>query len=692
MKKSLLLLSVLLFAIGVYAQDKVIIAHKMQRYIGDVTELDRTLYFNFHSNDNTDPDIVAFKNEYGITYGRGFWGAFSTAKQKTGSVGVYPSYTSGTTDNTVRSVRKFIATEHPENVARWDVPVQDAANWAVEYYLDYIQDNDRPEFFEPMNEPFVHAGDAVFAEQQPNDQLMRERMADWFGAIGEKFHSTPELANMKVVGYSSAWPSMELWDFGHWNTRMKMFMDRAGEHIDAFATHLYDGINITGADSKRSGSNSEAILDLIETYSFTKWGVIKPHAITEFGGIEKGYGDAYSDVKSIQTVKSLNHILFNLLERQNNLAVSIPFIGDKAKWHLTAQYNYQPYGSVLWRPEVMGVPVDANTKWVFTPRIYFFDLWKDVQGKRVYYQCENPDIQTQAYVKDNKLYVALSNLDDVDRDLSMEFFDGLDGFASVRVKRLKIWGDQDPQYTDETFDTALQQISLIPDETVVLEYTFNNAIEFVNKATSTKYYTSQHLNPISGKQTFNFNGVTGIANGGKAYLRMSIGRKHDKSKRPSVYVNGTKIPAPNNWAGYDQANRDDFFGMINIPVPIQYISENNVVEIEFPDNSGRISSVILQVEAFENPSDVSIGKGQEYGVKVYPAQVKDGWLKVILEQPNVFSNAQLVNMSGEIVKQYNLSLSQTEYLFDGIQVPRGVYILQLTGKNALFTQKIFISK
>ena len=27
-------------------------------------------------------------------------------------------------------------------------------------------------------------------------------------------------------------------------------------------------------------SNMEAILDLIETYSYVKWGIIKPHAIT----------------------------------------------------------------------------------------------------------------------------------------------------------------------------------------------------------------------------------------------------------------------------------------------------------------------------------------------------------------------------------------------------------------------------
>ena len=69
---------------------------------------------------------------------------------------------------------------------------------------------------------------------------------------------------------------------------MKLFMDEAGQDMDVFSTHLYDGINQIGQDTKRSGSNMEAILDLIETYSYVKWGIIKPHAITEFGGIENG--------------------------------------------------------------------------------------------------------------------------------------------------------------------------------------------------------------------------------------------------------------------------------------------------------------------------------------------------------------------------------------------------------------------
>ena len=63
---------------------------------------------------------------------------------------------------------------------------------------------------------------------------------------------------------------------------MKMFIGRAGEYMDAFSVHLYDGINVTGTDSKRSGSNSEAVLDMIEAYTSVRFGSPKPLAPDRF--------------------------------------------------------------------------------------------------------------------------------------------------------------------------------------------------------------------------------------------------------------------------------------------------------------------------------------------------------------------------------------------------------------------------
>ena len=80
---------------------------------------------------------------------------------------------------------------------------------------------------------------------------------------------------------------------------------------------------------------------------------------------------------------------------------------------------------------------------------------------------------------------------------------------------------------------------------------------------------------------------------------MSIGRAHNKSKQPQVSLNGTLLAVPTNWKGYDQLNRDNFFGMIEIKFPIELLQTNNNLSVTFPDGGGHLSSVIIVTETYE---------------------------------------------------------------------------------------------
>ncbi len=581
-------------SLGATAPVSVTVDLETQRYLGDVSELDRDKYFTFHSGAATDSQISEFRSEYDVEFGRQFWGPLPYAKNQTGQVGVYPTLTPST-DQSVRPVTQMVQTGHPRDAIRYDTDVQAAADWATTYYTTVV--NEVPEFYEPINEPFVHAGDSEFADA-PSTEAMRLKMAELYAAIGQAVDETPALANMNVVGYSSAWPSMELWDFGHWDSRQKMFMDVAGEYMDAFSVHLYDGINVTGQNSRRSGSNSEAILDLVETYSYAKWGVVKPHALTEYGGIEQGYGDTYSDIRSAQSLRSINHLLFNFLEREDDVLISIPFITDKSTWFLNAANNYEPYGPALWRP----TGPDGTGPFEYTWRIHFFDLWKDVQGERGVIKTSDPDVQAQLFIDGSTAYVAVNNLADNTQMLDLEFLSGLAGLQSVEIREMEIPADASlqPVYTETTQVTAPESVTLDTGGTAVLVYNFDAPIEFNKSVQSEKYYTGKHLQPIVANQaiTFDFDGVQ-TASEGEGVLRMSIGRKHDRSKAPVVTVNGTNVDVPVDWKGYDQANRDDFFGMIEIPVPIELLAANNTVSVTFPDSGGRVSSMILNVESVD---------------------------------------------------------------------------------------------
>ena len=579
---------------GLNAQVSVVLVEpSAQKFIGHISELDRTKYFTIHAPGSS-PLLESFYKEYNVEQsGRGFYGPGIDAKKLMGEVGVYPK-SKNKNDENLKPVNRYVATEHPRNLYKEGIDLEAVSDWAVEYFKN-VKENNRPLWYEPMNEPFVHAKD--FYEEKDWDPVaelrVKTEMSKLFRALAKKIHADPSLKNIKVMGYGAAWPSFELKDFKNWETNMGLFLDIAGDELDAISYHLYDGVNQVGQENKRSGSNNEAIMDLIETYSHQRWGFIKPHAITEYGGIEVS---EFSLIRNMQSIRSQNAMIFGLLDREDRLEISIPFTTDNAKWHINKANNYLPYKAVLWRAENMGVPKNQITGWVYTNRIQFYELWKGVKGKRVFVSTSNPDIQVQAFLDEKKLFVALNNLDDNAQQVALDIESIKSNIIDLLVKSLTIYKEDFPLYYEKTVSSIPEVFSIDPAETIVLEFNLKNSITFKNQIKSKRYYSSNYLVPIEADNelVFEFNDVAlGV---GFAKLSMSIGRGHDLSKTPEVFVNGSKVEVPLNWKGYDQANRKKFFGAIEIPVPIELIKQNNSVRVTFPDTGGHLSSLILDVE------------------------------------------------------------------------------------------------
>jgi hypothetical protein len=298
----------------------------------------------------------------------------------------------------------------------------------------------------------------------------------------------------------------------------------------------------------------------------------------------------------MQSIRAQNGMIFGLMDREDRLEISIPFNTDEAKWHITEKNNYLPYKAVLWRPENMGVPKKEITGWVYTNRIHFYDLWKDVKGTRIHVSTDNPDIQVQAFTQDKNLYVALNNLAEEPQKLDFHL-DGVENSVqSIYVKSLTVFEDDLPRYYETTVPSIPSEFFLDTAETIVLAYTLKKPLSFTKKITDVRHYSKKFLVPIEAhkKITYVFNKVNSAVI--EASLAMSIGRTHDLSKRPLIKMNGINIPVPFNWKGYDQANRKKFFGAIDIPIPIELIQENNNVDISFPDSGGHLSTLILDVK------------------------------------------------------------------------------------------------
>jgi hypothetical protein len=608
-------------------ENTVTVNPEVQKFIGDVSELDRGKYFLLHANGN-DPQLRKFYEDYNVERtGRGFKGPGKEAKNITGRVGVYPEVTDKKTD--IKLVNGYVTTEHPKDVYKEGVDIEGFSDWTVQYFKG-LNESDMPSWYEPMNEPFVHAPE--FYDEPGWDPVaalrVKREMCELYKALGEKINAEPALSHMRVIGFASAWPHYEQNDFRNWEVNMKLFMDIAGEHMDAISYHLYSSVTKDGHDYRRAGSNNDAMMDLIETYSFFKWGAIKPHAVTEYGGLE---GKEFSLVKNAQSVRSQNAMIFGLFDRQDRLEFAIPFTVDKASWHITEANNFMPYKAVLWRPDKMGVPLDQVNEWVFTDRIHFYSLWKAVKGMRVFVSTSNPDIQAQAFVDKRKLFLALNNLDHEPQRVKLLVGERGLGVNDVLIKSLTVPKDAAPTYHEKEVAKSPTEISLNFGETVVLEYELQRPVKFKQKLKTTRYYHKRHIQPIVAgeKMKFDYSSKNPAKNIAYASLSLGIGRNPQHSKQPSVRVNGKSIDVPTNWKGYSQEGRKTFFGTIEIPVAAKLIKAKNTVTISFPDSGGHVSSLVLNVTQAAGDAasvrDTSVNRSRRGTARVGAKVVYEIW-------------------------------------------------------------------
>jgi len=600
-KLKLILTAYLTFAAtGLFSQGVITVDYNTQRFVGTESAFDRGKYLTFHTWFKTqDADFEKFKKEYNIDPKYNGSRMFNNPAQKHKN-GVYPKIKKNFKGE--REVKNFVSTSSPKFLfydKTKDYGAEDISDFskkAAQFAADYFryEAEDVPLFYEPFNEPMVHAGDFVLKgkkgkeKSQRVDSIVMDIIKHQL-YVAQAIHATPELKNMKVAGYGSAFPEFEAHDFGLWNNRYKNFIDIAGKETDLFTLHLYDGSGVNNKDGRRSGSNSEAILDLVEAYSYKALGVVKPYAITEFGRLVPDQPDFqkkgnYVPLVNSQAVRSQMHMVMNFIERGDNLLLSTPFTIGKAKPN--AMYSK----SSLWK-------MNEDGSYELSQRKYFFEVWKDVKGDRVYFNSSNVDVQTQAFVSGNQLFVVLNNLNDNTQKVNLQIT-GDNKLKNIEVKRLNIYEDKLPELTNETLKSEPSEIEIQYGETIVLTYNFKSDIDFNNSIHSKKYYTQKYLQPIKANTPVSFKFKNIESGEGLATLRLGVGRDHGQSLTPTIKINGKAIDTSGDLIrGYDQHNRSRFFGTLEIPFNINILKDGeNTVEVSFSDEGGHITSAILQVQ------------------------------------------------------------------------------------------------
>ena len=460
----------------------------------------------------------------------------------------------------------------------------------------------KPDFIEVINEPAYerYGGPSEFNNTIEDIAIFHNEVAD---AI--KTH----LPDAKVGGFTTAFPNFEKGDFKRWDNRWKLFMDIAGEKMDFWSIHLYDWPSIGGRKEFRSGGNVEATFDMMEQYSMLKFGVAKPFVISEYGAQMNDYNsEQWSSFRDWLHVRSSSSLLMSFMDRPHLIASAINFIIVKAEWGLS---NDIPYNHRLMRKE--NEPNEYTGKWVYTDMAKFYKLWSDVKGTRIDTYNDNLDIQIDGFVNENKAYFVLNNLNFADEAINLNILDKNNtNINAIRLKQVYSDGTN-TMYTNELIDVSTETVTLKSEATMILEYTFDANIQIDETATEEKYYALGYLKPITSNtpQIFNINGVN-KSTFGEAVLRIGVGRPHDLKLKPTLKINGNYINVPDNWRGDNQSDRERFFGLLEIPVPFEYLNTNNQISIQFPDDGGHISTATMQVYNFSNNYRTSVLSTKNY--------------------------------------------------------------------------------
>ncbi len=599
--------------------------------------------------------------------------------------GQMPMYPNGTLTNP----NPCCSTATPWAYSNYDAVADFMANFLSTHYgTGGTTGEPKPKYVEVLNEPFVKTNE--YGTTNANISDMHKKVAD-------RIHELHP--DVLVGGYTAAFPQLENNDFQHWENTWKLFMDITGESMDFYSVHIYDYHptgNTMDSLSRRSGSNAEAILDMIEHYSLLEFGQVKPFNISEYGYFSPGLlGTPYTKERDWGDLRSFSTQMMQFMERPNQMLKAIPFLLLKANWWTHPSGNKYPHRLLRQKNELPG---ESGTSWVYTELVKFYELWSEVKGTRIETHPSNLDIQVDAYVDGNKAYLILNNLTLTDQAIQLNLFENHDNMVeNLEVKHLyEINGL--PILAETSPNVDIDEINLGREATMILTYTFADELMVDESYVEEKIYADKYLQTIQSNQpiTFQLNDLT-TGEFGEAVLRLGLGRNHGKSLQPEIKVNGTEIDVPNNWRGYDQANRDRFFGVLEIPVPHELIDNNTEVVITFPDNGGHISSLAIQNYLSSKAINrtgvtTSIDQFSEkelFDFSVYPNPSED---ILHIQSDAALSGKEVIiqDMKGVVWKK--LSLGSSVPKIEIKEIPQGIYFISIQHGGQVISKKIEIMR
>ncbi len=663
-KKTRLCLMAVLFGAKVFAQINVEVNANTKHQVGGISTFDRSKYVTVHST-NYEPDWNGQNGETSNTPARLFeltktydaWlsretGAFtraitgnSASKIASQSLGASEGF-----DYTFLADRFAYEEDQDLVVAAQEKAYEvfnhngftwgnRAAAWVKKHGNGGTTGRKRPSSIEILNEPvfplvdFIPAG----ATPEPLGRIFRFHR----DAANTFKQNVPANGRPLVGGWTTAFPQLDKRNFAQWNERWKQFIDIAGGSMDFYSLHLYDQPIFGSNNSQwayRKGGNIEATLDQIENYGFIT-GKKKPFLISEYGSqLNNNYRERYNAQRDWWSLRSMNAMMLQFMERPDQIVKAIPFVPIKAEWAYglaegspvspgvgfayswrLMKNNNEPNGT-YWvnRNNPFGPDRNVpNSNYSWTELIRYYQLWSDVRGTRVDSKQADVNLQVDSYVNGKDLYIIVNNLYTQGRQFNLNIKGtGSNPIEYVFEKHLFPDANGNPNYNTRFVGTnKATTLSVGSEGTVVLRYHFKNNINVNQTSNETKHYAnrnaSSYLEYIGAGENNSFNiNIGNKPSFGEATLRIGVGRPNARVKLPRVWVNGTEINSAKQWrgSGVGQGPRGFFHSIVEVDVPLSALKANgNNIIVRYPDEGGFISSMAMQV--FRMTAQISRGTG-----------------------------------------------------------------------------------
>jgi hypothetical protein len=470
---------------------------------------------------------------------------------------------------------------------------------AVEVFRSGYNDFDRPAYYEPINEP--HWSFAA-----------HPHLADWHLATDAAFDAN--IPGTMVGGPCMSVSYMFRQNYRTWNG-FREFIDNTGAGLDFYSFHTYDYLQWRDGDFHgriQSGLPLEGTLDLIQNHTVNRHGRTVPLVVSEHGGYVTGNsglsadqineliaaehfpGEGFEWEMKKRSIVNFNHVssivanTLTFMDHPHTVLKSVPFI-------LLQSFAWDPkYYATLFTP----YGFEDTTRWVPTRNTDFYELFRDVRGRRVATRCSDPDLQVRAFAEGKLLFVVINNLWTTAQPIDLD----LPAPAEFRVRRLGRNRDFTPYLVEDRVD-SVPDLTVQGRETLVITAEYEDVIPEDRRVNETPHYGDRIIAEANGEEKVIF--TVGGGDGSNleyADLRIGFRRPAATDHRIHVLFNGEAVDLPVEDCAARLETEDDFASMRTVRLAADLIRPVNTVTLSFPDGKGgTVGSVVLRTAAAVAP-------------------------------------------------------------------------------------------